>query len=91
MPVNRGMNMKEKKLINLYNDYLSPELSSYCIKSWDDLNEKSQKDLGKLIDFFSAQLIEIGLDELGEVNSKGVTIDEIIGQINIKKLQLKEK
>jgi len=86
-----GVIMKKKDLVELYNKYLSNELRTYQIKTWDDLSKLSLKDLQKMIDFFSGLLLEAGLDGKGEVTTKGAVIDDIISQINIRMIRLKEK
>lgn len=82
--------MKNNELVELYNQYLSIDLQEFKIESWIQLRQFGLSDLQKLIDFFAYLLTDIGLDEDGEVTTKGALIDDIIGKINMTMISMKE-
>lgn len=74
--------MKNKELLQIYNNSLDENFKHFRLNSFDNLNSMSIEKLKILIDFFVDKISAQEIICLGEISKKGAMLDEIVGVIN---------
>ena len=74
--------MKNKELLQIYNNSLDENFKHFRLNSFDDLNSISIEKLKILIDFFVDKISAQEISSSGEISKKGAMLDEIVGVIN---------